>query len=308
MAISRINLGTAPTGIGGDTNRSAFSKIDGNFGDRSNAASRTVGNKSGELVEMDASNGLTVKNQIGEATWQFRAFSLGQKNSELAGYSMYATFGGDIIDLKPRRCADIYAGFSLGWGTEFLSFGVGSKNRYNDNEALTAEKMRITDLYTDVYNGLRVTNVYNTTTASGANVFVETDGTLKRSTSSERYKTDIQPLVLSDDDYSNTLSINPIVYRSTAEGDNPKWHWLSFSAEKLAEKNPMLVLWEYTETIKDEVTGDFKTIELEKRRPAGLNINGLVAMLHATNIKQGKLIDDLTKRIEALEAKLAGER
>ena len=38
MAIQRINLGTAPSGTGGDTNRSAFTKIDGNFADTTNAA------------------------------------------------------------------------------------------------------------------------------------------------------------------------------------------------------------------------------------------------------------------------------
>ena len=43
MAIQRINLGTAPSGTGGDTNRSAFKKIDDNFADVNNAASRIVG-------------------------------------------------------------------------------------------------------------------------------------------------------------------------------------------------------------------------------------------------------------------------
>ena len=43
MAIQRINLGTAPSGVGGDTERSAFKKIDDNFGDWGNAASRIVG-------------------------------------------------------------------------------------------------------------------------------------------------------------------------------------------------------------------------------------------------------------------------
>lgn len=42
MTIQRINLGTAPSGTGGDTNRSAFSKIDANFADSANAASRLV--------------------------------------------------------------------------------------------------------------------------------------------------------------------------------------------------------------------------------------------------------------------------
>ena len=54
MAIQRINLGTAPSGTGGDTNRSAFTKIDGNFADTTNAASRLVGTADGNVMEAGA--------------------------------------------------------------------------------------------------------------------------------------------------------------------------------------------------------------------------------------------------------------
>ena len=49
MAIQRINLGTAPSGTGGDTNRTAFKKIDDNFADSSNAASRLIGDNVGQI-------------------------------------------------------------------------------------------------------------------------------------------------------------------------------------------------------------------------------------------------------------------
>ena len=54
MAIQRINLGTAPSGTGGDTNRSAFKKIDDNFADSANAASRSVGTATGNVMEVGA--------------------------------------------------------------------------------------------------------------------------------------------------------------------------------------------------------------------------------------------------------------
>lgn len=54
MAIQRINLGTAPSGTGGDTNRSAFTKIDGNFADTTHAASRLVGTAAGNVMEVGA--------------------------------------------------------------------------------------------------------------------------------------------------------------------------------------------------------------------------------------------------------------
>ena len=54
MAIQRINLGTAPSGTGGDTNRTAFKKIDDNFADSANAASRLVGTATGNVMEVGA--------------------------------------------------------------------------------------------------------------------------------------------------------------------------------------------------------------------------------------------------------------
>ena len=53
MAIQRINLGTAPSGTGGDTNRSAFKKIDDNFADNTNAASRQVGIENGQIPDVN---------------------------------------------------------------------------------------------------------------------------------------------------------------------------------------------------------------------------------------------------------------
>ena len=73
MAIQRINLGTAPSGTGGDTNRSAFTKIDGNFADTTNAASRQVGIGAGNVMEVGAfglgsETGLSTTNPYNEAT------------------------------------------------------------------------------------------------------------------------------------------------------------------------------------------------------------------------------------------------
>ena len=49
MAIQNINLGTAPNGVGGDTLRSTATKINENFTDATNAASRIVGTVSGQI-------------------------------------------------------------------------------------------------------------------------------------------------------------------------------------------------------------------------------------------------------------------
>lgn len=54
MAIQIPNLGIAPAGTGGDTSRSAMTKIINNFSDNTNAASRLVGTASGNVMEVGA--------------------------------------------------------------------------------------------------------------------------------------------------------------------------------------------------------------------------------------------------------------
>ncbi|MFK6229572.1 hypothetical protein Q4108_02430 [Acinetobacter baumannii] len=54
MTIQTVNLGTAPTGAGGDTFRSTGAKMNENFTNPSHAASRMVGTAAGNVVEVGA--------------------------------------------------------------------------------------------------------------------------------------------------------------------------------------------------------------------------------------------------------------
>ncbi|MQZ57948.1 hypothetical protein F4T90_11230 [Acinetobacter junii] len=54
MTIQTVNLGTAPTGAGGDTFRSTGAKMNENFTNWSHAASRYVGQAGGNLMEVGA--------------------------------------------------------------------------------------------------------------------------------------------------------------------------------------------------------------------------------------------------------------
>jgi hypothetical protein len=86
------------------------------------------------------------------------------------------------------------------------------------------------------------------TTASAANAFLNSGSTpansLLRSTSSEEYKKDIEPL-----DHARADAVvqdaQPIWYRSLAAADNPDWGWYGFSAEQVATLEPRLVTWGY---------------------------------------------------------------
>lgn len=75
MAITEVNLGTLPDGVGGDTPRSAMVKINSNFTNKDNAASRQVGLAETNVMEVGA-------------------FGLGLKTS-----SPYIPFDQDITNL-----------------------------------------------------------------------------------------------------------------------------------------------------------------------------------------------------------------
>lgn len=96
------------------------------------------------------------------------------------------------------------------------------------------------------------------TTASAANAFID-NGTspvnsLLRSTSSIRYKKDVEPLdkALA----ARVLELEPIWYRSRAVADNPDWSWYGLSAEQVAVIDPRLVTWTYPDDA-------YETVEIE---------------------------------------------
>lgn len=95
---------------------------------------------------------------------------------------------------------------------------------------------------------LRMPGVYAQTTASAANVFVDSSGNLMRSTSAVAYKKDIEAVTL---DYAKKLfNVTPIFYRSTCPSDNPAWSWYGWTAEEMAEHLPQLAQWKTTRSVK----------------------------------------------------------
>lgn len=58
MAVQLIDLGTPPSGQDGDDGRTAFDKINANFSDAANAASRLVGQEVGQVLVVGGAAGL----------------------------------------------------------------------------------------------------------------------------------------------------------------------------------------------------------------------------------------------------------
>jgi hypothetical protein len=81
-----------------------------------------------------------------------------------------------------------------------------------------------------VVGNARITGAYNVTTGSAANVFVTSDGVLQRSTSSIKYKSDVE-------DYTKGLNevmkLRPVTYKSINSNSNKIY--AGFIAEELAD-------------------------------------------------------------------------
>jgi len=159
------------------------------------------------------------------------------------------------------------------------------------------------------YSGVGTLSPYNLTTASAANVFVDSGGIVRRSTSSIRFKTDIETL---QDNYADAiLQCRPVWYRSTAGDDNPSWSWWGFIAEEVAEIDPRLVFWKTQETTTDQ-EGNTTSTELETPIAEGVQYDRFVP--HLLNLvkrqkvqieTQNTVIAALEARLSALEARLS---
>lgn len=285
MAIQLPNPGLGD-GQTGDNEFVMWTKTKDNFNNTEHAASRLVGTNNGDVVAL-TSNGIaglgygatTLAAVVGdlnthsEKTWLFRGNGL-ENAPTTSGWYYY--------DTQAHSSANI----------------VQFAHHLSDTSSYV--RRRVSGVWREWYplNTNKVT--YDTTTAASPNVSVDATGRLTRTSSSERYKDVIADLELDDENYADAMSLNPIVYRSKSEIDNPSYHYYSFSAEALGAHDPAFTLWRETETVTDG-EGNVTEQPLDERQAEGLNLNAIVAFLHATNVKQGKLIDELSARIGVLE-------
>ena len=132
-----------------------------------------------------------------------------------------------------------------------------------------------------VVGNARITGAYDVTTASAANVFVTTTGVLQRSTSSIKYKTDVE-------DYSKGLKevmqLRPVTFKSI-NSNNDKTY-AGFIAEELAD----LKLNELVENNDND-------------EPDAISYAYMVTLLTKAIQEQQEQISQLKKRLLILENK-----
>jgi len=137
-----------------------------------------------------------------------------------------------------------------------------------------------------------IAGIYVSTNAAAANVYIDSSSRLYRSTSSVKYKTDVQPMLL--DWAYKVLDFKPITYKPTENAENPDWTYYGYGAEQVAEIDPRYVQMAREPVGIDEETGE--PALADEHTPNGVMYDRIVTA-------QGMIIKDLLSRIEALENK-----
>ena len=175
------------------------------------------------------------------------------------------------------------------------TYGGGFILETRNSSNIFSEAMRV-----DFSGAMYLQNVYDDTTSFGANMYIHSDGVhqVLRSTSSERYKKNIETL---EDKYADAvLGLRPVWYKSKCEADNADHsHW-GLIAEEVAKVDPRLVTFrnEYTEDIGD---GKWKVVKLDAPQAESVQYDRLVP--HLINIckRQEDKITALEAKVKTLE-------
>lgn len=177
-----------------------------------------------------------------------------------AAYFFTAQSGGDIAAVRfntVNAAEAVGFGFTEAGSTKWVLYKETNNNfRINDFvngvNAIDFSPGTTATGYSRFGSQLEVPNAG--TTASAANAFYDNanNNRLLRSTSSLRYKTDIQNVERTTSQRI-IAGLRPIRYRSLAEADRKDWTWYGLAAEDVAALDPRLVHWGYKE-------GDFDTV------------------------------------------------
>ena len=145
---------------------------------------------------------------------------------------------------------------------------------------------------------------YNLTTGTAENVFVSSNGSLYRSTSSARFKTNVESI---EDAWADKiLDMQPIYYKSIATGDvgvmPENWTHYGFSAEQVATVDPRLVSFKTHDYHMGGAEGDEEiSTELDEPIADGVQYTKMIPALVNLIKRQRDEISALTARVLALE-------
>ena len=189
-----------------------------------------------------------------------------------------------------------------------LRLGIYDTGRNDDNFRLRDYQgniaVRIRSNNTRLASPVRFDAVHANTTSSSANLQITSSGNLYRSTSSIKYKKDVE--TADPDYYRKVLDLRPVFYRAKNTGDaDLDWSYWGFIAEEAAEVDPRLVHWSVPDA-EDEWAD--KTPEERKAvaEPNGMQYDRVAVLLQAVVKDHDNEINELKKQIEDLKEIIKG--
>lgn len=225
----------------------------------------------------------------------FVGYQTGKSAVTSTGSSFFGYQAGLICTGNTNTFIGNGAGISMTTGTLNVIVGgySGSGSTTASNLAVFADGAGTRRFWHDATDAY----VSHNTTANAANAVLDSGTSkLQRSTSSIRYKRDVEPLQTQYAD-AVVLGLEPIWYRSRCSGDPQDWSYWGFSAEQAAEIDPRIVNWEPHEDDWTEPDDNGERFPIENARmvPGGVAYDRLTVHLVS-------YIQRLEARVAALEA------
>lgn len=190
-------------------------------------------------------------------------------SSESTAFGALLTYSQDDGTVMRLSHANLYTAY--GSGGQIINYAADDTSGTYSFRAKNASGFDLLLARSDgqLYTGTQSKSPYNNTTASAANMFVSSGGILQRSTSSGRFKTNVQPL---ENEWADKiLDLEPVFYESTASGDasNPDWTYYGLIAEDVAQVDGRYVHFDTGEREGEEELRNPETGELIRpARPA----------------------------------------
>jgi hypothetical protein len=256
-----------------------------------------------EAMRIDASRRLLVGTSTGDSNTRLHVSasentsdpmatdaSITIANTVNAGNNEAAALKFNLGNTNTASISAHYDAFSAGVNSS-LRFYTQFQSAFN----APTERMRIDNL-----GYIFSVPTYNNSTATASNMGVLSSGIFYRSTSSIKYKTEVEDI---DYAYSNALlKCRPVWYRSTCKADPAKHGYWGFIAEEVAKIDPRLVHWKTVEITYDDKGATVET-PLEAPEPEGVQYDRFVPHLLNLIKRQGEAITDLQAEVAALKAK-----
>jgi hypothetical protein len=206
---------------------------------------------------------------------------LGTDNAQIAFYNWTSTLPTTFLTNSTERMRiDSSGNLLVGTTSADARFQTQSAGTTSATRAFRAINSASTELCAilssgDFYTGVAASSPYNATTASAANIFVTATGQLQRSTSSLRYKENIQDATHG---LAEVMQLRSVTYNGKKDGDKI---FGGFIAEEV-----------HTVGLSEFVVYD------GDGKPDALHYGNMIALM-------AKAIQELSAKNDALEARLA---